>query len=193
MVGGELYPTGPVVLPCRVSIAGRVYTASEVPAMTIAYYASTGRWGLLAENLFAAHQHEISDRAKDPDDALDTTDVVHAAMILAVRLSGLGDGILGWRAMMHMCGCLVERWREFSGRLIDMGVDPTSDPMWRVMAGVYHLVMVNATEEERAWLVDTIEFPLPLEPARLVGAGTKKTVQKRAAASFEALKRGLGG
>lgn len=181
------------MLPCRVSIAGRTYTASNVPAMTIAYYAASGKWGLLAEGLFAAHQDELHERAGDTHDSLDTADIIHASMLLTVKLSGLGEGILGWRAMMHMCGCLVERWREFSGRLIDMGVDPTSDPMWRVMSGVYHLVMVNATEEERAWLVDTIEFPLPLEPARLVGAGTKKTVQKRAAASFEALKRGLGG
>lgn len=188
---GELYPGGPVTLPCRVSVADTLITAQHIPAARIAYYAATGQWGTLADRMFDLTD-DVRARLSDPDDDLDGTDLARAALLLSIRLSGAGEGIAAWRVMMHMCGVVVRDWLDIAGRLAATGVDPETAQLWRVVAAVRHLVTDGASPEYRAWVERTLEYPLPVEPAFVDGAGGLDAVRKRSAKSFGDLAREMG-
>lgn len=187
---GELYPGGPVTLPCRVAVANTLITAQRIPAATIAYHAATGQWGALADRLFTIDD-ELRARLADPDDELDGSDLARAALLLTIRLSGAGDGIGAWRVMMHMCGVVVRDWLDIAGRLAATGTDPETAQLWRVVAAVRHLVTDGASAEYRAWVERTLEYPLPAEPGFVPGAGGLDAVRRRSAASFADLSREL--
>lgn len=186
---GELYPGGPVELPCRVSVAGTIITAQRIPAVRIAYYCATGKWGNLAGALFDTES--LADRLADPDDSLDDRDLAKAALLLAIRLSGAGTGIAAWRVLMHMCGVIISEWLDIAGRLSVAGVDPQEAQLWRVVATVRHLITAESTPEHRNWVERVLEYPLPAEPAWVPGAGSMDTVRRRAAAAFAEIHKEL--
>jgi len=189
---GELYPGGPVTLPCRISIAGAVVDVRFVPAPTIAYYASTAQWGVLAQKLFDLPS-VLRDRIADLDDDFDDTDLTKAAIILTTRLSGCGDDIVAWRIMMHMSAAMVRDWLTIAGRITAMGIDPSRDQLWRVIAATRHVITDGASAEHRAYVERALEYPLPIEPKCLPGAGSLTAVRRRASAEFDALAREIGG
>lgn len=189
---GELYPGGPVTLPTRVRVADTTIEAQFLPAATIAYYAATSRWAELADRMFPLDEG-LRARLTDPNDDFDTRDLSKAALLLTIRLSGAGPDISGWRVMMHMAGVIVRDWLEVAGRLAVLGVDVETAQFWRVVASVRHIVSDGATPEYRAWLERTLEYPLPLEPACVEGAGSLSAVRSRAAADFAELQREIGG
>lgn len=179
----ELYPTGPALLPCRVSIAGLVVEARYVAPPRIAYLVATGQWGVLADTLFGGSE-ELRSAVEDPDGPIDGTDVVTAAMLLSIRLAGVGDGILGWRAMMHLSGYLIRHWSILAGRLLRTGVDPSEGQLWRVLAAVRSVIDESLNPEQRAWFERFIEHPLPEEPSVIPGAGSLDAVRRRSARDF---------
>lgn len=188
----ELYPGGPVTLPCRISVAGETVEARFVPAPAIAYYAATGQWGVLADKMFVVPA-SLRARMDDLDDDFDSEDLVKAAILLAIRLSGAGDDIVGWRIMMHMSGVMVREWLTIVGRLAAIGIDPEKAPFWRVIAAVRHLITDGASADYRAWVERTLEYPLPVEPRCVPGAGSLAAVRRRASAEFGKLAREIGG
>lgn len=189
---GELYPGGPVTLPTRVRVADTTIEARFISAATIAYYAATSRWAELAERMFVVDE-ELRARLADPDDDFDTRDLSKAALLLTVRLAGAGPDITGWRVMMHMAGVIVRDWLEVAGRLAVLNIDVEHAQFWRVVAAVRHIVSDGATPEYRAWLERTLEYPLPVEPACVEGAGSLSAVRSRAADAFADLRREIGG
>ena len=188
----ELYPGGPVTLPCRISVAGEVVAARFVSAPTIAYYVATAQWGVLANKLFIVPDR-IQDRMADLDDEFDAEDLAQAAILLSVRLSGAGDDILAWRVMMHMCGVMVQDWMTIVGRLAAIGIDPETAQFWRIIAAVRHLITDGASGEYRAWVERTLEYPLPVEPKCVPGAGSLAAVRRRSSADFARMAREIGG
>lgn len=188
---GELFPGGPVTLPCRVSVADTNIEARFVPPASIAYHAAAGEWGVLARRFFDFSA--LADRLADPADVLDGRDLAKAAIHLAIRASGAGTAIEGWRVMVHMAGVLVREWMTVAGRLATQGIDVETAQYWQVIAATRHLVSDGATPEYRAWLERTLEYPLPLEPACVEGAGSLTAVRARAADAFADLRREIGG
>lgn len=188
---GELFPGGPVTLPTRVRVADTIIEARWVPAATIAYHAAAGEWGDLARKFFDFGQ--LHDRLADPDDDLDGRDLAKTAIHIAIRASGAGPDIEGFRVMVHMAGVIVRDWMTVAGRLATQGIDVESAQFWQVIAGTRNLVLEGATPEYQAWLERTLEYPLPMEPACVEGAGSLSAVRARAQAAFNDLQRELGG
>ena len=188
---GELFPGGPVTLPTRVRVAETIIEARWVPAATIAYHAAAGEWGDLAKRFF--DHGALHDRLADPDDPLDGRDLAKAALHLAIRASGAGPDIEGFRVMVHMAGVIVRDWMTVAGRLATQGIDVESAQFWQVIAATRNLVLEGATPEYQAWLERTLEYPLPMEPACVEGAGSLTAVRARAQAAFTDLQRELGG
>ena len=188
---GELFPGGPVTLPTRVSVAETTIEAQWVPAATIAYYAATSQWGDLARKFFDFGQ--LHDRLADEADPLDGRDLEKAAIHLAIRASGAGPDIEGFRVMMHMAGVIVREWMTVAGRLATQGIDVETAQYWQVIAATRLLVSEGATPEYQAWLERTLEYPLPMEPVCVDGAGSLSAVRARARTAFGDLQRELGG
>lgn len=194
MIPGELYPGGPAELPCWVELGGETYQTRHVPPATLAYLACTGRWTAYGRELLTPEcLTRVDQRRADDDDDLDNREIAEMAVHMSIRLAGLGDGILGWRAMMHISGQIVAEWRDMAGILIDAGVDPARDQLWRVMATVYRVITSIPDEAQRAWVKTALKYPLPREPYFLDGAGTLVGVLEDAAASFDAMAKALGG
>jgi hypothetical protein len=188
---GELFPGGPVTLPTRVSVAGTIIEARWVPAATIAYHAAASEWGDLARRFF--DYSALHDRLADPADDLDGRDLAKASIHLAIRASGAGPGIEGWRVMVHMAGVIVREWMTVAGRLATQGINVETAQYWQVIAATRLLVLEGATPEYKAWLERTLEYPLPMEPACVEGAGSLTAVRARSRDAFADLQRELGG
>lgn len=186
---GEVFPGGPATLPCTVEICGETYTASPVPSPMIIYLCAKSQWGILAEKYFRLDQGKLAARLHDPEDPLDVTDLGRAAISLSVRLAGVGDGIIGWRALMRLSGHIVQDWRDMSGRLLASGVDITRSDLWKIISTGLHILRSGASKEDLDWIDQVLEHPLPVEPAFLPGAGELPASQQMNPEAFAQLQR----
>lgn len=193
---GELYPGGPAELPCWVQIAGQNYRTRYVPAVQVAYYCATSQWGVLGRELLDDDSRsQMLDRMRDLDDPVDSVHAAQMAVRLSIRLAGLGEDILGWRAMMHVAGWMLAHWSQAYGVLAESGIDPVTDQLWRVMSVVHRALASNpmASDEDREWIAQVLKHPLPQEPSCIPGAGSRDAVLEANAESFDALMKSLGG
>lgn len=173
-MSGEVYPGGPIELPCVIELGGVSYRTRSVYASRLAWYISSSEWErftrVILDDTSLMH---VDQRVASFDDPLDVHDLSRAGVMIAIRLAGLGDGIGGWRKTMHMCAALINGWKDFAGILINRGVDPARDQLWRVMAVLWGVSIGNheVKQADRMEQLRTVLAPLPIEPYFLEGAG----------------------
>lgn len=197
----ELWPSGPLVPPVPVNLGADSYTYIGVPGTRVAWAVVSGDWrNIVPGGLEPRERAVVSQRLKHPIDDLDRRHTDAAAVHLAVRLCGINSGIMGYRAVWRCSAVLLGSWGMIAGMMATSGLDPVTDPYWKICAAIYRWYVDNpeTKAEDRPKRRNAFYQPIPGEPAFLFSTsdsdGRASVVSERESSrAFDNFKRKYDG
>lgn len=157
-------PSAPATLPAVVDIAGGRVRLRALPTPDLAAAVCDDPRELIRALAHPAEWEALEQAMRSPRlEQIDIEQVRAAGAGVAARLCGLEPTMTGWRTAFRLCGALFHEPPAGWALPVSAGIDPTTAPLWVVVAAVWARAAEGRNEDKLAELRREFGAPLPGE------------------------------
>jgi hypothetical protein len=156
--------SAPATLPAVVDIAGGRVRLRALPTPELAAIVCDDPKEVIRRLAYPDEWHALDQAMRSPAfEQLDITQVRAAGAGVAARLCGLDATMTGWRTAFRLCASLFHDPPAGWALPVSAGIDPTTAPLWVVVAAVWARAAEGRNDDKMAELRREFTAPLPGE------------------------------